>query len=103
MALLDTMQPIIVYTGTVDEVFSHRDEIPTGATLELRVFEQELEKPAVVLDEKAKAALAWLDARITEGKAADEKTRLEADKEVEEFKRCMNANREATSERLVFP
>ncbi len=103
MAQLDTIQPIKVYTGTLDEVFSHRDEIPTGAILELRVFEQELETPSVVLDEKAKVALAWLDARIAEGKAADEKTRIAADNEVEEFKRNMNTNRKATGERLVYP
>jgi hypothetical protein len=32
-------QPSKIFRGNVDEVFSHRDEIPPGAFLELRVFE----------------------------------------------------------------
>ena len=32
-------QPSKVFTGTVDEVFSHRHEIPPDARLELKVFE----------------------------------------------------------------
>ena len=39
MAQLDAHQPSKIYRGTVDEVFSHRNEIPPGATLELKVFE----------------------------------------------------------------
>jgi|HubBroStandDraft_4_1064222.scaffolds.fasta_scaffold283677_2 hypothetical protein len=31
-------QPTKMYNGTVEEVFSHRDEIPPGSLLELRVF-----------------------------------------------------------------
>jgi len=40
MAQLDAHQPSKIYRGTVDEVFSHRNEIPPGATLELKVFEE---------------------------------------------------------------
>ncbi len=40
MAQLDSHQPSKIYRGTVDEVFSHRNEIPPGATLELKVFEE---------------------------------------------------------------
>jgi hypothetical protein len=61
------------------------------------------EGPAPVLDEKAEAALDLLDGWIAEGRAADEKTRLEADRELGEFKRNMNANRAATGERPVYP
>jgi hypothetical protein len=43
MAQLDARQPSRVYRGTVDEVFSHRSEIPNNARLELRVFEPESE------------------------------------------------------------
>lgn len=61
------------------------------------------EPSASVLSVKSKAAIAFLDARIAEGLAADEQTRREADKEVEEFKRNMYANRLATGERIVYP
>ena len=54
------------------------------------------------LDDKAKVAIAMLDSWIAEGQAADEATRLEAERELEDFKRNMNANRVATGERLVY-
>lgn len=41
MAQLDARQPNRIFRGTVDEVFSHRSEIPAGATVELRVVEAE--------------------------------------------------------------
>ena len=41
MAQLDTHQPSKTFRGTVDEVFSHRGEIPPGATVELKVFAPE--------------------------------------------------------------
>ncbi|HZO91953.1 MAG TPA: hypothetical protein VFB38_26790 [Chthonomonadaceae bacterium] len=40
MTQLDARKPSKIYRGTVDEVFSHRDEIPPGATVELKVFEE---------------------------------------------------------------
>jgi len=39
MAQLDPQLPTKIYRGTVDEVFSHRNEIPPDATLELKIFE----------------------------------------------------------------
>ena len=48
MAQLDTRRPSKIFRGTVDEVFSHRSEIPPGATVELKVFE---ETPEVVGNE----------------------------------------------------
>jgi hypothetical protein len=39
-----TAQPSKIYRGTVDEVFSHRHEIPPDALLELKVFEHPDEK-----------------------------------------------------------
>jgi hypothetical protein len=33
-------KPTRIFRGTVEEVFSHRDEIPSGAMLELKVFEE---------------------------------------------------------------
>jgi hypothetical protein len=72
--------------------------------IELTEGEEEAapEQSASVLDEKAKAAIALLDVWIAEGKAADAEIRQEADLEVEEFKRSMNANRAATSERPAY-
>ncbi len=39
MAQPEANQPSKIYRGTVDEVFSHRSEIPPDATVELKVFE----------------------------------------------------------------
>ena len=64
--------------------------------------ETALEQPAPLLDDKAKAAIALLDQWIAEGKAADEKTQIAADQEVEEFKRNMNPNRAKASDGVDF-
>jgi hypothetical protein len=45
--------PIKLYKGSVDEVFSHRDDIPPGAILELRVY-----PPADELSEDQEAPVA---------------------------------------------
>lgn len=55
------------------------------------------------LDARTAAALAFLDARIAEGNTADPDTRHQAEEELAEFKRNMNANRAATGEGLVYP
>ena len=58
---------------------------------------------APVIDAQSAAAIALLDSWIAEGVAANPDTRREAERELEEFKRNMNANRAATGERLVYP
>jgi hypothetical protein len=55
------------------------------------------------LDAKTVAAIAYLDARIEEGKNATPDERQLADLEVEELKRNLNANRADLGERLVSP
>lgn len=40
MTQLDMKQPIKTYRGTVEEVFSHRNEIPPHATVELKIYEE---------------------------------------------------------------
>ena len=62
-----------------------------------------LVQPAVPIDSQRAAAIALLDSWIAEGTAADAETRRQAELELDEFKRSMNANRAATGERLVFP
>ncbi len=94
-----------VYEGTPQELAPYLAQHPDRRfrLTELADEESTQEPTGPVLDEKAKAAIALLDAWIAEGKAADEQTRLEADREVEEFKRNMNANRAITGERPVYP
>jgi hypothetical protein len=40
-------QPSQTFRGSVEEVFSHRDEIPPGAVLELKVFAPQPEEEEV--------------------------------------------------------
>lgn len=47
------------------------------------------------------AAIAWLDQRMAEDATDDPKLIREAEEEVAEFRRNLNANRAATGERLV--
>ncbi|MBR8832973.1 MAG: hypothetical protein DSM106950_02735 [Stigonema ocellatum SAG 48.90 = DSM 106950] len=96
-----------IHEGTPGELAPYLAQRPNGRfrLIELAEGEEELapSQPIPALDEKAKAAIALLDTWIAEGKAADEKTQKEADQQVEEFKRNMNANRAATGERPVYP
>jgi len=46
-------QPSRIFRGTAEEVFSHRDEIPSGAILELRVFEEEREQEMTLAESLA--------------------------------------------------
>ncbi len=46
-------QPIRIFRGTTEEVFSHRDEIPSGAILELRVCEEEPEQEITLAESLA--------------------------------------------------
>lgn len=95
-----------IYEGTPQELVPYLAQRQKGRFRLIELEEDEgpaQEQPNPVLDDKAKAPLALLASWIAEGKAADEKTRLEADREVEEFKRNMNANRAATGESPVYP
>jgi hypothetical protein len=60
-------------------------------------------QPAPVLDERQRDAIALLDSWIAEGSAADPETKRQAEEELEEFKRNMNANRAATGDHPVYP
>ena len=48
-------------------------------------------------------AIAYLDRKLKEEATDDPEEIRKAEEELAEFKRNMNANREATGERLVFP
>lgn len=53
---MSTPQPSRIYRGSIEEVFSHRDEIPPGATLELKVFDPQPEADEEVGDYSGKSA-----------------------------------------------
>jgi hypothetical protein len=55
------------------------------------------------VDAKSAAAIALLDSWITEGANADEDTKRQAERELEELKEQLNANRAELGERRVFP
>lgn len=46
-------QPSKVFRGSFEEVFSHKDEIPSGAILELKVFEAEPEEEMTLAESLA--------------------------------------------------
>ena len=95
MAQIYTQQPSKVYRGTVDEVFSHRSEIPTDATVELQIFESE------AAGETATMALmrSWLEEDATNDPAEQQA----AQQELNEFKRRMNQPRKEVGARPHYP
>lgn len=43
-------QPVKIYQGTIEEVLSHREEIPAGTIVELKVFDQQSQQVEEVGD-----------------------------------------------------
>jgi len=99
--------PPHIYVGTPRELAPILDQHPDRKFRLIEIVEgeddQASEPSAPALDEKAQSALSLLKSWMAEGKDADEKAKRETDREVEEFKQNMNANRLATGERLVYP
>ncbi len=85
---------------SADEVIKRMIDTQLPST----VMQETTQRPSQAeLDAEKAAAIALLDAWIAEGAGADEETRRQAEQELDEFKRNMNANRAATGERLVYP
>lgn len=122
MAQLDTNQTNKIYRGTIDEVFSHRNEIPSGATVELKVIEEkpkvheeaQAETPTMALmkswlaedalpDPKNAASIALLKSWLEEDATDDPDEMRQAEEELREFKRNMNLPRKETGARLHYP
>jgi hypothetical protein len=101
MAQRQTLQPSKIYRGTVEEVFSHRNEIPTGATVELQIFEPQSAKETTTFEKTATMALmrSWLEEDATDDPAEQQA----AEQELRDFKRGMNQSRKESGARLLYP
>jgi hypothetical protein len=101
MAQQLTSQPSKIYRGTVKEVFSHRNEIPTGTTVELQIFEPQIAEETATLEKTATMALmrSWLEEDATDDPAEQQA----AEQELREFKRGMNESRQEAGARLLYP
>ena len=73
-----------------------------GAQLPSVAKPKEAELPPLI-DAKNAAAIALLDSWIAEGADADAETVRQAEQELEELKRNLNANRAELGDWLVFP
>lgn len=102
MTQLNTRAPGKIYRGTIDEVFSHRNEIPSGATVELKVVEEIPEESASLPDPQNEASIALLKSWIAQAPTEPEAIR-DAEEDLREFKRNMNVPRKETGARLHFP
>jgi len=91
MARLLTDQPSKTLRGTWDQVLARSSEIPKTSEVELRVFEMPVtdDDPTIALLE------SWIAEAPTDPGAI-----REAEDDLREFKRNMNANPAATGERL---
>jgi hypothetical protein len=96
VAQLDTHQPK-TFRGTIDEVFSHRSEIPDGATVELKVVE---ETPR---EQEETATMALMKSWLEEDATNDPEEIRAAEEELREFKRNLNLPRKETGARLLYP
>jgi hypothetical protein len=102
MTQVNTHPPNKTYRGTVDEVFSHRNEIPSGATVELKVVEETPTENAPLPDPQNEASIALLKSWIAQAPTDPEAIRA-AEEDLREFKRSLNAPRKETGARLHFP
>ena len=97
MTQLDIHQASKIYRGTIDEVFSHRNEIPASATVELKVFE---EQPKA---QKETATMALMKSWLEEDATDDPEEIRAAEEDLREFKRNMNQPRKEAGARLLYP
>ncbi len=95
MAQRQTSQPSRVYRGTVDEVFSHRGEIPAGALVELNIFEPKTGPETATMT----LMRSWLEEDATDDPAEQQA----AEQELNEFKHSMNQPRKEAGARLLYP
>jgi hypothetical protein len=85
------------YQGTIEEVFSHRNEIPEGTPVELRVFDA---PPVAPSDTPTMTLLrSWLEEDATD----DPEEIRAAEEELRQFKRNMNRPRQEAGARLLYP
>ena len=96
-----------IHEGTPQELAPYLAQRPTGR---FRLIELEAEEATSVIEQakpvlgaKNAAAIAYFERRLKEEATDDPEELRNAEEELAEFKRNMNANREATGERLVFP
>jgi hypothetical protein len=92
MADLD-VQPSKTFRGTWAQILDHRDEIPSMAEVEVRVFGP---KPST------DPSIALLESWLAEAPAEPDAIR-EAEEDLHEFKRNMNLPRKETGARLHYP
>ncbi|MCW3094550.1 MAG: hypothetical protein JWL77_168 [Chthonomonadaceae bacterium] len=90
------------YRGTIDEVLSHRNEIPSGATVELKVVEETPVENTPLPDPQNEASIALLRSWIAQA-PTDPKAIQEAEEDLREFKRNLNIPRKETGARIHFP
>lgn len=102
MTRLNTHSPGKTFRGTLDEVFSHRDEIPSGATVELKVVEEAPHEEVPRPDPQNEASIALLRSWIAQAPTDPEAIR-EAEEDLLEFKRNMNIPRKEAGARLHYP
>ncbi len=94
MTQLEPHQPSRTLRGTWDEILAHSSEIPRTSEVEVRVFEL----PFADND----PTIALLESWIAQAPTDPDEIR-EAEEDLREFKRNMNANRAATGERIPYP
>ncbi len=97
MTQLNTHSPSKTYRGTLDEVLSHRDEIPPDATVELKVFAEEPEA------QRETPTMALMRQWLKEDATDDPEELRAAEEELLAFKRAMNLPRKETGARLHYP
>ena len=97
MAQVDAHRPSKIYRGTVDEVFSHRNEIPPGATVELKVVDDKPTAP------RETATMTLMRLWLEEDATADADEVKVAEEELRVFKRNMNLPRKEAGARLLYP
>jgi hypothetical protein len=97
MAQREIPQPIKIYRGTVDEVFSHRSEIPADAIVELKIFDKE------PLPAEETPTMAPMRTGPDKDMTDDPEEIKEAERELLEFKRNMNRWRREAGARMPYP
>jgi hypothetical protein len=100
-AMLEIPPPITTYRGTFDEIASHKDELPPGAILELRIFTPQLDVSVMDFPPTGRAA-AYLQRRLDTEATDDPEINRKADEGFEELKRNLNEERLRAGAEAIF-
>ena len=92
-----------IHEGTPQQLAAWLGKLPNEKRYRVLVEEEPIDEAAPLPDPENAASIALLKSWLAEDATDDPEEIRQAEEELREFKRNMNANRAATGERIPYP